>query len=101
MENTNPYQIKSFFRYSTLFFLINMVVTFLVFFVSIYVNPKTYHGTEGHSNGLVLLLFSLLFWGMLVFAYRKKPKEFLHGLMMNLTLDVIFFTLIAVLEWTN
>lgn len=101
MENTNPYLIKRFFRYSILFFLINMIVTFLVFLVSIYVNPKTYHGTEGHNNGLVLLLFSLLFWGMLVFANRKKPKELIHGLMMNLSLDVIFFTLIAVLEWVN
>lgn len=97
MKN-NRLNIKLIFAYVLFGLLINFL-SLVIFGISTYLNPKTYHGSIGHNNGSVVLLFFIPIWTIILTRKnRTKDKNALLGFGINALFCVILFSIIALTE---
>jgi len=90
------------FSLSLLYFIIGALINVAsigVFVISAYLNPKTYHGNEGHNNGVVLLCIMIPVWVMLLWKGRKnRDANKLIGYGINALVIILFYTIVAITE---
>ena len=85
--------------YFLLALVIDVAITFPVFFISIYMNPKTYHGNEGHNNGLVILCVTLPILVMVSRGWKRKNNiDAYNSSIWVLIMHVILFSTLLISE---
>jgi len=55
--------------------IVSVFIAFPVFFVSVYTNPKTYHGNEGHNNPLIVLIAIVIVGVITLFSKRVRQNK--------------------------
>ncbi len=79
--------------------VLNILLTFLFFFLCTLVNGRTYTGKNGFSTGFMCLLWSLIFLGQAAFWFRNDNRETRLAIYINLALNVLVFTAFTIEEY--
>lgn len=81
--------------------IINIVITFFIIFVLATVNYgiSIPEGSSYFKTGITTMFFTVPFWAVFcLYKYKKVKRHIFYAYLLNLLLNVIFLTVLSILE---